>query len=87
MKVGRRLAIKMLNASKFVLGTAGAVPADPALVTRPLDQAMLGELGRVVAECTTAFDGYDYAALARTHRTILLELLRRLRRARQGPCL
>jgi valyl-tRNA synthetase len=69
MKVGRRLAIKMLNASKFVLGTAGAVPADPALVTRPLDQAMLGELGRVVAECTTAFDAYDYArSLERTER-------------------
>ena len=69
MKVGRRLAIKMLNASKFVLGTAGAAAADPALVTRPLDQAMLGELGRVVAECTAAFDAYDYArSLERTER-------------------
>jgi valyl-tRNA synthetase len=71
MKVGRRLAIKMLNASKFVLNTAGAgaAAADPALVTRPLDQAMLGELGRVVAECTTAFDSYDYArSLERTER-------------------
>jgi valyl-tRNA synthetase len=30
---------------------------------------MLGELGRVVAECTTAFDGYDYArSLERTER-------------------
>jgi valyl-tRNA synthetase len=69
MKVGRRLAIKMLNASKFVLGTAGDAPADPALVTRPLDRAMLAELGRVVAECTAAFDAYDYArSLERTER-------------------
>jgi valyl-tRNA synthetase len=66
---GRRLAINLQNGSMCVLGPAGAPAADPALVTRPLDRAMLGELGRVVAECTAAFDGYDYArSLERTER-------------------
>jgi valyl-tRNA synthetase len=69
MKVGRRLAIKMLNASKFVLSNAGAGEADAALVTRPIDRAMLSELARVVRECTAAFDAYDYArSLERTER-------------------
>ena len=69
MKVGRRLAIKMLNASKFVLANAGRAESDAALVTRPLDRAMLTELGRIVTECTAAFDAYDYArSLERTER-------------------
>ena len=57
MKVGRRLAIKILNASKFVLGMefrAGAV-------TEPVDLAMLATLRGVVHEATTAFDGYEHA--------------------------
>ncbi len=73
MKNGRRLAIKILNASKFALGigdatvlTAGS-PADPSVISHPLDQAMVAGLHALVAEATKAFDGYDYArAIERT---------------------
>ncbi|MEO6988017.1 MAG: valine--tRNA ligase [Aquihabitans sp.] len=65
MKIGRRLAIKILNASKFALGLGPA--ADDAPVTDPLDLAMLAELGGLVEEATHAFDDFDYArALQRT---------------------
>jgi valyl-tRNA synthetase len=64
MKIGRRLAVKLLNASKFVLGFP--VAADGP-VTEPLDRAMLTALNEVVAAATAAFESYDYArALERT---------------------
>jgi len=67
MKVGRRLAIKLLNASKFALGMGDLVAALDQPVTEPLDQAMLARLADLVDECTTAFEGFDYArALERT---------------------
>ncbi len=62
MKVGRRLAIKLLNASKFVLGRLGDGPAPgPDVVTAPIDQDLLSRLAAVVARATAAFDDYDYA--------------------------
>ena len=65
MKIGRRLAIKVLNASKFALGLGEA--AGDAPVTEPIDLAMLAELAGLVDDATRAFDGYDYArALQRT---------------------
>jgi valyl-tRNA synthetase len=65
MKIGRRLAIKLLNASKFALSFGADTGGGD--VTAPLDQAMLTELGRLVDEATSAFDRFDYArALERT---------------------
>jgi valyl-tRNA synthetase len=68
MKVGRRLAIKVLNASRFTLARLGTdpVPGVGAL-HEPIDLAMLHRLTDVVADATAALDGYDYArALERT---------------------
>jgi valyl-tRNA synthetase len=58
MKVGRRLAIKVLNASKFALGFE--VDAGGS-ATEPLDLAMLATLRGVVREATEAFEDYDHA--------------------------
>ncbi|MDQ3979940.1 MAG: valine--tRNA ligase [Actinomycetota bacterium] len=70
MKVGRRLAIKILNASKFVLSRLSEASGDvaqPTDVAAPLDLAMLAGLGSLIDDATAAFEGYDYArALERT---------------------
>ncbi len=70
MKVGRRLAIKLLNVSKFVLGFGGAGGAGGAgagAVTEPVDLDLLAALDALVDEATRAFEGYDYArSLERT---------------------
>jgi valyl-tRNA synthetase len=69
MKVGRRLAIKILNASKFALGVIGDSVPGPEAVTAPIDRSMLASLRVLVADATIAFDGYDYArALENTER-------------------
>ena len=59
MKIGRRLAIKILNASRFVLLSAGQ-PVDPAAVTHPLDLSLLVRLATVVSGTTQALDDYNY---------------------------
>ncbi|MCF4122840.1 valine--tRNA ligase [Antribacter sp. KLBMP9083] len=64
MKIGRRLAIKVLNASKFALsfggGAGSQITLDPAKVTEPLDRAMLAGLARVVDQATAALEAYDH---------------------------
>jgi valyl-tRNA synthetase len=58
MKIGRRLAIKVLNAAKFVLSFDA--PNDSAKVTEPIDQSLLLNLAQVVTDATAAFDSYDH---------------------------
>ena len=59
IKIGRRLAIKVLNAAKFVYSFPAA-NSDSA-ITVPLDIDMLAELGRVVEIATAALDTLDHA--------------------------
>ena len=59
IKVGRRLATKLLNASKFALGL-GAADALRQPVTAELDRAVLARLAEVVRTATAAFDAYDH---------------------------
>jgi valyl-tRNA synthetase len=62
MKIGRRLAIKVLNASKFALGRLGDGPV-PGVdeVCEPIDVALLARLATLVVAATEAHDVFDYA--------------------------
>jgi valyl-tRNA synthetase len=57
MKVGRRLAMKLLNAARFAL--MAAEPRGP--ITEPLDRGMLTALANLVADSTEQLEAYDYA--------------------------
>jgi valyl-tRNA synthetase len=73
MRVGRRLAIKILNASKFVLGrevdsragggddAGGHGPGGDWPVVEPIDRDLLRRLGGVVEEATAALSAYDHS--------------------------
>jgi valyl-tRNA synthetase len=56
--------MKVLNASKFVLGNVASGPVGPSLdqaqVTEAIDRAVLARLSGVVARATAAFEAYDY---------------------------
>ena len=63
-RIGRRLAVKLLNASKFVLQFDDPGSGE---VTEVLDRSMLHRLADLVDEATRAMDAFDYArALERT---------------------
>ena len=67
MKIGRRLAIKLLNASKFAL-TLSQLSSDldrtnitAATIVEPVDLALLAKLALTVESATNAFEDFNYA--------------------------
>ncbi len=67
MKVGRRLAMKILNASKFVLHQGQ--PAGASAITEADDLGMLAALRSVVRTTTAAFENFQYTdALEQTEK-------------------
>jgi valyl-tRNA synthetase len=90
MKVGRRLAIKLLNASKFVLGR----PEPQGDVTAAVDRGLLTSLARIVRESTTDLDEYNYTRVLERTETFFwafcddyLELVKGRRYGDQGDAL
>ncbi len=81
IKVGRRLAIKILNASRFAL----SLDASQAEIGDPLDRSMLVRLSGVVDGATRALQDYEHAKALEFDRAVLLGLHRRLPRAREEP--
>ncbi|MCU1514593.1 MAG: valS, partial [Microbacteriaceae bacterium] len=63
IKIGRRLAIKVLNAAKFVYSFP---ETNGTAITEPLDLDMLAQLDVVIATATKAFDDYDHARALET---------------------
>jgi len=57
IKIGRRLAIKVLNAAKFVYSFEG----ESGPITQPLDIDMLRELQKVIEAATAAYEAFDHA--------------------------
>jgi valyl-tRNA synthetase len=76
MKVGRRLAIKLLNASKFVLATlrepqgAPSNVEGPSDVVEPVDRGLLTLVGRLVREATQDLEDYNYASVLQKAETL-----------------
>ena len=72
MKIGRRLAIKLLNATKFALAIgredenhhvaeSATATWNPADVTEPLDRAAMAKMALVVREATAALEAYEHS--------------------------
>ena len=88
MKVGRRLAIKILNASKFVL----ASPSSNGPVTAAVDRGLLTALATIVRDSTADLDAYNYTRVLERTETFFwsfcddyLELVKGRRYGDQGP--
>jgi valyl-tRNA synthetase len=60
MRIGRKLAVKLLNASKFVLGMPATDGGAAAL--EPVDLSLLARLEAVAADATARLGEYDYTA-------------------------
>jgi valyl-tRNA synthetase len=90
MKVGRRLAIKLLNASKFVLGR----PEPQGHATAAVDRGLLTTLARLVRESTADLDEFNYTRVLERTETFFwgfcddyLELVKGRRYGDQGDAL
>jgi valyl-tRNA synthetase len=90
MKVGRRLAIKLLNASRFVL----AKPEVPGSVTAAVDRGLLTTLARIVHESTADLEDFNYTRVLERTETFFwsfcddyLELVKGRRYGDQGTAL
>ncbi|HEX5475924.1 MAG TPA: valine--tRNA ligase [Vicinamibacterales bacterium] len=88
MRVGRRLAIKLLNASRFVLSN----PAPTGEVTAALDRGLLTGMARLVRDATADFEDYNYARVLERCESQFwffcddyLELVKARRYGDQGP--
>jgi valyl-tRNA synthetase len=68
MKIGRRLANKVLNAARFAL--TEEVPAGITEVTEPIDRAMLAKLRTQIGIATKAFESYDHTKALETTETM-----------------
>jgi valyl-tRNA synthetase len=86
--VGRRLAIKLLNASKFALSASEPQGA----ITAPVDRAMLRRLASLIDEATRDLENYDYARVLQRVEEFFwrfcddyLELVKGRRYQEQGP--
>jgi valyl-tRNA synthetase len=88
MKVGRRLAMKLLNASRFAL-----MAAEPrGAIVEPLDRGMLTALAALVDDATLQLEAYDYARVLERAETFFwnfcddyLELVKARRYGDFGP--
>ena len=90
MKVGRRLAIKLLNASRFVL----AKPEPSGPVTSLMDRGLLTMLASLVRESTDDLERFNYARVLERSETFFwffcddyLELVKGRRYGDHGPAL
>jgi valyl-tRNA synthetase len=95
MRVGRRLAIKLLNASKFALAPfdKGQTVRQPlGAVTVAVDRGLLTNLARLVRESTDDLDRYQYTRVLERTETFFwffcdnyLELVKSRRYGDHGP--
>jgi len=88
MRVGRRLAIKLLNASKFALSNAEPRGA----VTVGVDRGLLTQLARLVRESTEDLESYQYTRVLERTESLFwffcdnyLELVKARRYGDHGP--
>jgi valyl-tRNA synthetase len=88
MKVGRRLAMKLLNAARFAL--MQAEPRGP--ITEPLDRGTLTALAALINDSTEQLEAYDYARVLERAETFFwafcddyLELVKSRRYGDFGP--